>query len=132
VKISGSGLIWDTITFAWRQSRYRPIYYSRHPSPDNCRQPNINPDCQLLDRNVLYLSKVVENRPMFLNSGNYKERSGRGLISGYIIQSRCMNWTINTKNLIQDCRTPGRYITKNWNYISYSFCTYSYHYASHS
>jgi len=125
VKISGNGLISETITFTCRQGRYRPKYHSRHPSPDNCRQPNMNPDCQLLDRDVLYYSKVVENRPMFLNSGNYKERSGRDLNSGYIMQPRCINWRITKKNFIQDCRSPGRYITKNWNYISYSLCTYS-------
>jgi len=51
----------------------------------------MNPDCQLLDRNILYYSNVVENRPMFLNSGNYKERSGRDLNSGYIMQPRCIN-----------------------------------------
>jgi hypothetical protein len=127
VKRSGSGLIWDTITFAWRQGRYRPKHHSRHPSPDNCRQPNMNPDCQLLDRDVLHYSKVAENRQMFLNSGNYKEGSGRGPISGYIMQPRCTNWRTTMKNLIQYCRSPGRYITKNWNYISYSLCTYSHH-----
>lgn len=128
MKISGSGLIWDTITFSWRQGGYRPKYHSRHPSPDNCTQPNMNPDCQLPDRDVLYYSKVVENRPMFLNSGNYKERSARGLNSGYIMQPRCINWRITTKNLVQDFRSPGRYINKICNYTSYSLCTYSHLY----
>lgn len=105
--------------------RYQPKNHWRHPSPDKCRQSNMKPDCQLLDRDVLHYSKVAENRPMSLNSGNYKERSGRGLISVYIMQPRCINLRITTKNLIQDCRSPGRYITKNWNYNS--LCTYSYH-----